>query len=112
MLVSSLLATAGAPPPGGGLIGFLFPLILIGFAFYFIMLRPQLKQQKKHKAMLEALRRGDQVVTSSGFIGKVAKIDGEEIQLDLGEGVRVRLLRQAIADVRSKSEPVKGDKVD
>ena len=90
---------------------FLIMLGLIFVLFWFMIIRPQRQQMKKHQQMLEALRRGDQVVTSSGLIGKVAKIEDKEILVDLADGVRVRMLRQAVQDVRSKSEPVKaGDK--
>ena len=89
----------------GGLIGqliFFVPLILI---FYFLLIRPANQRQKKHKAMIEAIARGDTVITSGGLIGKVVKVTDQEISVDLAEGVRVRVVKGMIADVRGKNEP-------
>ncbi|MGF1605407.1 MAG: preprotein translocase subunit YajC [Rhodothalassiaceae bacterium] len=102
----SLYAQAAAPA-GGGFLGLLAPMLIIFVLFYFLMIRPQQRQMKRHQQMLEALRRGDTVVTSSGLIGKIAKIEETEVLVDLAENVRVRVLRQAISEVRSKTEPVK-----
>ena len=81
-------------------------LILIFVIMYFLLIRPQQKRAKEHKAMVEALRRGDQVLTQGGIIGKVSKVkeDGE-IEVEIAEGVRVRVMRATIAQVMSKSEP-------
>ena len=82
------------------------PLILIFVIMYFLLIRPQQKKLKEHKAMVEALRRGDQVVTQGGLIGKVAKVkDDTEIEVELAEGVKVRVVRSTIAQVLSKTEP-------
>ena len=82
------------------------PLILIFAIMYFLLIRPQQKRQKEHKTMIEALRRGDQVLTNGGIIGKVTKVkeDGE-IEVEIAEGVRVRVLRSMIAQVITKTEP-------
>ncbi len=85
------------------------PLILIFVIMYFLLIRPQQKKLKEHKAMVEALRRGDQVVTQGGLIGKVAKVkDDNEIEVELTEGVKVRVVRSTIAQVLSKTEPAEG----
>ncbi|MRU16408.1 preprotein translocase subunit YajC [Roseovarius sp. A21] len=90
-------------------IGQFIPLILIFFIMYFLLIRPQQKKLKEHQAMVEALRRGDQVVTQGGLIGKVSKVkDGDEIEVDLAEGVRVRVVKSTIAQVLSKTEPAEG----
>lgn len=82
------------------------PLILIFVIMYSLLIRPQQKKLKEHKAMVEALRRGDQVVTQGGLIGKVAKVkDNDEIEVELAEGVKVRVVRSTIAQVLSKTEP-------
>ena len=82
------------------------PLILIFVIMYFLLIRPQQKKLKEHKAMVEALRRGDQVVTQGGLIGKVAKVnDNDEIEVELAEGVKVRVVRSTVAQVLSKTEP-------
>ncbi|MFO7921921.1 preprotein translocase subunit YajC [Rhodobacteraceae bacterium W635] len=87
-------------------IGSFIPLILIFVIMYFLMIRPQQQQRKQHQAMIEALRRGDQVVTSGGFIGKITKVkDEDEVEVELADGVRVRVVRNTIAKVVSKTEP-------
>lgn len=74
---------------------------------YFMMIRPQQKKIKEHKAMVEALRRGDQVITQGGLIGKVTKVkDDGEVEVELAKGMNVRVVRQTIAQVLSKTEPV------
>ncbi len=82
------------------------PLILIFAIMYFLLIRPQQKKVKEHKAMVDALRRGDQVVTQGGLIGKVTKVkDDNEVEVELAEGVKVRVVRSTIAQVTSKTEP-------
>ena len=82
------------------------PLVLIFVVFYFLLIRPQQKKQKEHRAMLEALRRGDRIVTGGGFFGTVSKVvSPEEVEVDLAPNVRVRVLRSTIASVVSKPDP-------
>ena len=92
----------------GGAIAQFLPLILIFAIMYFLLIRPQQKKAKEHAAMVSALRRGDQVVTQGGIIGKVAKVkeDGE-IEVEIAEGVKVRVVQSTIATVISKTEPAK-----
>ena len=90
-------------------IGQFIPLILIFAIMYFLLIRPQQKKLKEHQAMVAALRRGDQVVTQGGLIGKVSKVkDDDEIEVDLADGVRVRVVKSTIAQVLSKTEPAEG----
>jgi len=90
-------------------IGQFIPLILIFVIMYFLLIRPQQKKLKDHQAMVAALRRGDQVVTQGGLIGKVSKVkDEDEIEVDLAEGVRVRVVKSTIAQVLNKTEPAEG----
>ena len=93
----------------GGAIAQFLPLILIFAIMYFLLIRPQQKKMKEHQAMVEAVRRGDQVVTQGGLIGKVSKVkDGEnEIEVELAENVKVRVVKSTIAQVLSKTEPAK-----
>ncbi len=89
-------------------IGQFVPLILIFGIMYFLLIRPQQKKVKEHAAMVEALRRGDQVITQGGLIGKVVKVkEDNEIEVELAEGVKVRVVQSTIAQVVSKSEPAK-----
>ncbi len=84
------------------------PLILIFAIMYFLLIRPQQKKVKEHKAMVDGLRRGDQVVTQGGLIGKVVKVkDDGEIEVELAENVKVRVVQSTIATVVSKTEPAK-----
>jgi len=82
------------------------PLILIFAIMYFLLIRPQQKKLKEHKAMVEALRRGDQVVTQGGILGKVTRVmDDNTLEVEIADNVRVKVQRQGIAAVLSKTEP-------
>ena len=88
--------------------GQFIPLILIFAIMYFLLIRPQQKKVKEHQAMVEALRRGDQVVTQGGLIGKVSKVkEDNEIEVELAEGVKVRVVKSTVAQVLTKTEPAK-----
>jgi len=83
------------------------PLILIFVIMYFLLIRPQQKKVKEHQAMVSALRRGDEVVTQGGLIGKITKVkDDAEVEVELADGVKVRVVRPTISQVRSKTDPV------
>ena len=84
------------------------PLILIFAIMYFLLIRPQQKKVKEHQNMVASLRRGDQVVTQGGLIGKVTKVKEEnEIEVEVADGLKVRVLQNTIAQVLSKTEPTK-----
>ena len=105
-----MFATPAYAQAAGGGAGSAFaqfiPLLLIFAIMYFLLIRPQQKKVKEHRAMVEALRRGDQVVTQGGLIGKVSKVkDDNEVEVELAEGVRVRVVKSTIAQVLSKTEP-------
>ncbi|WP_084863548.1 preprotein translocase subunit YajC [Salibaculum halophilum] len=85
------------------------PLLLIFAIMYFLLIRPQQKKLKDHQAMVKALRRGDQVVTQGGLIGKVTKVkDDNELEVELAQGVKVRVVQSTISQVLSKTEPAEG----
>lgn len=108
MLVTPAYAQA-AGGGGGDFLVSLLPFVLIFVVMYFLILRPQQRRVKQHQEMVQALRRGDTVVTTGGLVGKIAKVvDEKEIQLEVAEGVRVRVVRSMIAEVRAKGEPVEG----
>jgi preprotein translocase subunit YajC len=94
--------------PGGMeyLNSLLVPTVLIIGIMYFLMIRPQQQRLKEHKAMIAALRRGDTVVTGGGIIGKVAKADENELTLEVADGVKIRVVRSTVQEVRGKGEPV------
>lgn len=93
----------------GGAIAQFLPLILIFAIMYFLLIRPQQKKMKQHQAMVEAVRRGDQIVTQGGLIGKVSKVkEGDnEIEVEIAENVKVRVVKSTIAQVLNKTEPAK-----
>lgn len=109
MFVSTAFAQTAAPAPGGGDMFMQFmPLILIFVVFYFLLIRPQQRKMKEHKAMLESVRRGDRVVTGGGIIGVVTKVGpDDELQVEIAENVRVRCLRSTVNMVLTKGEPAK-----
>ncbi len=106
MFVSPAFAqTAGGPGAGAAFAQFL-PIILIMIIFYFLLLRPQQKKAKEHRAMLEALRRGDQVVTSGGIVGKVTKVmDDGMVEVEIADTVKVKVVKSTIGQVLNKTEP-------
>lgn len=107
MLISPAYAQAAQPGGFAESLGAFLPLILIFVIFYFLLIRPQQRRMKEHKAMLEAIRRGDRVVTNGGLIGTVTKVVTDtELQVEIADGVRVRVMREMIANVLSKTEPV------
>ncbi len=97
--------------PGGVESGFasLVPLILIFVIFYFLLLRPQIKRAKEHKQMVASMAKGDEVVTNGGLLGKITKLDENFITLEVSEGVRVKVQRNAIASLVPKGT-LKSDK--
>jgi len=84
------------------------PLILIFVVFYFLLIRPQQKKMKQHKAMLDAVRRGDRIVTNGGIVGLVTRVmaDERELTVEIAEGVRVRVMRDMVSNVLTKTEPL------
>jgi len=103
MWISPAYAQAGGD--GGGLMTFL-PLILIFVVFYFLLIRPQQKKAKDHRAMVDNVRRGDEVVTGGGIMGKITKVkDDNTIQIEIAEGVRINVVKGTLSDVRTKSAP-------
>jgi preprotein translocase subunit YajC len=78
-------------------------MLIIGI-MYFLMIRPQQKRLKEHRDMVAAIRRGDTVVTSGGIIGKVAKVDEQELQVEIADGVKIKVVRSTVSEVRGKGE--------
>jgi len=89
-------------------LGQFIPLLLIFGIMYFLLIRPQQKKMKEHQAMVNGLRRGDKVVTAGGMFGKVVKVHDEgEVEVEIADGVKVRMVQSTIAQVVSKTEPAK-----
>lgn len=106
-----VVAQVASPAPGAGdFVTMIIPMIAIMAVFYFLLFRPQQRKAKEHQDMVSKVSRGDTVVTSGGLIGRVVKVtDDKEVLVEVGENVKVRVLRQAISDIRAKGEPVKAD---
>jgi preprotein translocase subunit YajC len=104
MLISPAYAQVGGA--GGFDLMALAPLVLIFVVFYFLLIRPQQKRMKEHKAMLSKVQRNDRIVTNGGLVGKVAKVHDErdELEVDLADNVRVTVRRSMISEVMSKSD--------
>ncbi len=106
MFVTAAYAQATGTAGAGSAVASFLPLILIFGIMYFLLIRPQQKKVKDMRAMVDALRRGDQVVTGGGIVGKVTKV-GEDgmIEVEIAEGVKVKVVKQTITQVMSKTEP-------
>ncbi len=106
MLISSAFAqTAPAAAAEGGVMGSLtgmLPLVLMFVVLYFIMIRPQMKRQKEHKAMIEALAKGDEVATAGGLLGRVTRLGEGSMHLEIANGVEVQVQRSAVTQVLPK----------
>ncbi|WP_298917544.1 preprotein translocase subunit YajC [uncultured Algimonas sp.] len=101
MIITLIQQAAPAGGAGPAIGGQFLMLALIGLIFYFLLIRPQSQRMKKHKAMLAEISRGDEVVTSGGLIGKVKKINDDEMTITLGANNDVKVVRSMIADVRN-----------
>ena len=106
MFISSALAqTAPAAAAGGSTESTLFsllPLVLMFVVLYFIMIRPQMKRQKEHKAMIDAVAKGDEVVVAGGLIGRVAKMGESLLTVEVANGVEIQVQRSAVVQVLPK----------
>lgn len=107
MLMIPAILPAQADPFGG--LGILFPMLAMVAIFYFLLIRPQQQRAKEHQELISKVRRGDTVVTSGGFVGRVTKVpdNSDEIEVELSEQMKIRVLKTTLMDVRSKGEPVK-----
>ena len=79
----------------------IMPLILIFFVFYFLIIRPQQNKVKEHSAMVNAVKKGDEIVTQGGLIGKVSKVSDDEVTIDFGDNVNIRAVKSTLAHVKS-----------
>lgn len=94
-------ASAGSAAGGaGGFFVTIFPLLLIFVIFYFLLIRPQQRRMKQHQLMIGAVKPRDTAITSGGLIGKVTKVDENEVEIEVAQGVRVRVVKSMLSDVR------------
>ena len=103
MLISPAYAQAAGAAPGGGgaFLNAIMPFLLIIPIFYFLLIRPQQRRMKEHRAMIASGKKGDTVVTAGGLIGKVAKVSDDEIEVELAPSTKVRVVRSTVSEVRS-----------
>lgn len=108
MFIAPAYAQAAGGAGAGSAFTAFIPIILIFVVFYFLLIRPQQKRMKDHQAMLNAVRRGDKVVTNGGIIGTVTKVltEERELQVEIAENVRIRVKQDMLSSVISKTEPV------
>jgi preprotein translocase subunit YajC len=95
-------AMAAAPQGQGDALTSLLPLVFIFIVFYFLLIRPQSKKAKEHKQMVEALAKGDEIVTSGGLLGRITKVGDNFVELEIAEGVTVKVQRHAAANLMPK----------
>ncbi|WP_375460233.1 preprotein translocase subunit YajC [uncultured Enterovirga sp.] len=108
MLITPAFAQAASGMPTTETLVQFVPFVLIFVIMWFLIIRPQQRRAREHQDMIKAVRRGDMVVTSGGIVGRVTKVtEDPEIEVEIADGVRVKLMRGMISEVRSKGEPVK-----
>ena len=109
MFITPAFAQAPGADPFGGVGGLLFPMLVMIIIFYFLVIRPQQQRAKAHRELVNQVRRGDTVITSGGFIGKVTKASdaSDEVEVELSDTMRVRVLKSTLIDVRGKGETAK-----
>ncbi|MGO9172267.1 MAG: preprotein translocase subunit YajC [Rhodomicrobium sp.] len=105
MISPAFAQTQGAG--GTDIVGLLFPLVLVFGIFYLLVFRPQQQKLKEHQAMLNAVKRGDTVVTAGGLIGRVLRVSDTELRVEIAENVQVRVVKGTITSIRAKGEPIK-----
>ena len=106
MFVTPAYAQAAAPAAGGAAAFAQFvPLILVFLIMYFLIMRPQQKKMRLHREMIAALKKGDTVITQGGIIGKVVGVRDEEVEVEIAQGVRIRVVRATIAQVVNRAAP-------
>ena len=105
--ISDAMAQTGGAGGEAGFLGLLFPIALI-VIFYFLLIRPQTKRAKEHKQMVSALKKGDEVVTGGGLLGRVTELGENFVQLEVAENIHLKVQKQSIASLMPKGT-VKGD---
>jgi preprotein translocase subunit YajC len=110
-LLYFVVAQAGAAgDPGGGLLGLMLPMVIIFGIMYFLVIRPQSKKQREHENYLNNLKTGDKIVTQGGLMGRITNVDSNVLTLDLGDRVRVKVMRSHILGSQPKPSDEKSDK--
>ena len=106
MFVTPAFAQAAGGAGAASAFGSFVPLILIFVIMYFLMIRPQQKKMKEHRAMVEALKKGDEVVTQGGLVGKITAVRDNELEVEIAPGVKVRVIRSTVTGLVNRTQPV------
>lgn len=110
MWVSEAWAQAAGGTAGGTDMLIQFgPLVLIFVVFWFLLIRPQQKRAKEHRAMVQALKRGDRIVTNGGIFGQVSHVGDDHLMVEIADGVKIKIVRDAVSAIPAKPEPAKKD---
>ena len=105
MFVTPAFAQAAGAPSAGASIASFAPLILIFVIMYFLMIRPQQKRMKEHRSMVEALKKGDEVVTQGGLVGRITAVRDAELEIEIAPGVKVRVVRSSVTGLVNRTQP-------
>lgn len=112
MFISEAWAQAAPAATGGGgmdIVMQMAPIVLIFIVFWFLLIRPQQKKAKEHRAMVQSLKRGDRVVTNGGIHGQVSHVADDHLMVEIADGVKIKLDRGAVSAIPGRPEPVKKD---
>jgi preprotein translocase subunit YajC len=108
-LIATILASAAAPGGGSAFIVQILPLLLVFVIFYFLMIRPQQRRMKQHQATIAAVQKGDQVITAGGIRGKVTKVADDEVEVEIAQGIKVRIVKSTLSHVLDKNSKPAND---
>jgi preprotein translocase subunit YajC len=103
--IAMISASAAAPSGGASFFFQIMPLLFVFIIFYFLMIRPQQRRMKEHQATIGAVKKGDEVITGGGLRGKVTKVADDEVEVEIAQGVKVRVVKSTLSHVLSKSKP-------
>lgn len=110
MLITSAYAQSATASSADPFTTLFIPMLLVFGVFYFLVIRPQNKKMKDHKAKLEAVRRGDEIVTGGGIVGKIVHIREDKIEVEIAPNVRIKVLKGTLSDILTKPDPISSDK--
>lgn len=103
--IAMTMASAAGPSGGAALFLQMAPLLFVFLIFYVLMIRPQQRRVKEHAATIAAVQKGDEVVTGGGVRGKVTKVSDDEVEVEIAQGVKVRVVKSTLSNVLGKSKP-------
>ena len=110
MFITEAFAQSAAAPAADPILTMLVPMALVFVIFYFLVIRPQNKRLKDQKAKLDSVRRGDEVVTGGGIVGKIAHVREDKLEIEIAPNVRIKVLKGSLSDILTKPEPISAEK--